>query len=41
MQAIASRHLGMSTEQLAAWAIKQLVRACSARIENDTLLNDG
>ena len=32
-------HLG--TEQLAAWAIKQLVRACSARIENDILLNDG
>ncbi|WP_431475931.1 MBL fold metallo-hydrolase [Massilia eburnea] len=41
MQAIASRHLGMSTEQLAAWAIKQLVRACSARVENDILLNDG
>ena len=41
MQAIASRHLGMSTEQLAGWAIKQLVRACSARVENDTLLNDG
>jgi len=41
MQAIASRHLGMSTEQLAAWTVKQLVRACSARVENDILLNDG
>jgi glyoxylase-like metal-dependent hydrolase (beta-lactamase superfamily II) len=41
MQAIASRHLGMSTEELAAWAVKQLVRACSARVENDILLNDG
>ncbi|WP_426340667.1 MBL fold metallo-hydrolase [Pseudoduganella sp. S-14] len=41
MQAIASRHLDMSTEQLAAWAVKQLVRACSARVENDILLNDG
>ena len=41
MQAIASRHLGMSTEELASWAVKQLVRACSARVENDILLNDG
>jgi len=41
MQAIASRHLGMSTEQLASWTVKQLVRACSARVENDILLNDG
>ncbi|MYN01240.1 MBL fold metallo-hydrolase [Pseudoduganella sp. DS3] len=35
------RHFGMSATELAAWAVKQLVRACSARIENDILLNDG
>ncbi|XLZ68651.1 MBL fold metallo-hydrolase [Massilia sp. SR12] len=35
------RHFGMSATELAAWAVKQLVRACSARIENDLLLNDG
>lgn len=41
MAAIAQRHFSMSPDELAAWAIKQLVRACSARIDNDTLLNDG
>lgn len=35
------RHFGMSATELAAWAVKQLVRACSARIENEILLNDG
>lgn len=38
---IGRRHFGMSAEELAAWAVKQLVRACSARVENDILLNDG
>jgi len=35
------RHFGMSATELAAWAVKQLVRASSPRIENDLLLNDG
>jgi len=35
------RHLQLSAEEMGAWAIKQLVRACSARIENGILLNDG
>ena len=38
---MARRHFGMSASELAAWAVKQLVRACSARIDNDILLNDG
>jgi glyoxylase-like metal-dependent hydrolase (beta-lactamase superfamily II) len=41
MAAMARRHFGMTPAELAAWAIKQLVRACSARIDNGTLLNDG
>jgi glyoxylase-like metal-dependent hydrolase (beta-lactamase superfamily II) len=41
MVEIGRRHFGMSAEELAAWAVKQLVRACSARVENDMLLNDG
>jgi glyoxylase-like metal-dependent hydrolase (beta-lactamase superfamily II) len=41
MDTIGRKHFGMNTDELAAWAIKQLVRACSARIENDLLLNDG
>jgi len=41
METIGRKHFGMSSNELAAWAIKQLVRACSARIENDVLLNDG
>jgi hypothetical protein len=41
MQAMGRRHFGMAPDELAAWAIKQLVRACSARIDNGLLLNDG
>lgn len=41
MQAMGRRHFGMAPGELAAWAIKQLVRACSARIDNGLLLNDG
>lgn len=41
MEAIGTRHLGMTADEMAAWAIKQLVRACSARLENGILLNDG
>jgi len=41
METIGRKHFGMNANELAAWAIKQLVRACSARIENDILLNDG
>lgn len=41
MAAIARRHFGTTPDEMAAWAIKQLVRACSARIDNDILLNDG
>jgi len=41
METIGRKHFGMSSNELAAWAIKQLVRACSARIENEVLLNDG
>jgi glyoxylase-like metal-dependent hydrolase (beta-lactamase superfamily II) len=35
------RHLHMSNEDLAAWAVKHLVRACTARIDGEFLLNDG
>ncbi|WP_342115797.1 MBL fold metallo-hydrolase [Pseudoduganella sp. OTU4001] len=38
---IAGRHFNMSAAELGSWATKQLVRACSARIENNILLNDG
>jgi hypothetical protein len=31
----------MSNEDLAAWAVKHLVRACTARIDGEYLLNDG
>ncbi len=41
MERIARRHFGISPDELAAWATKQLVRACSARIDNGILLNDG
>jgi len=41
MEAIGRKHFGMTSSELAAWAIKQLVRACSARVENEILLNDG
>ncbi len=41
MATMAGKYFGMTPGELAAWAIKQLVRACSARIENDVLLNDG
>ncbi|MTW11878.1 MBL fold metallo-hydrolase [Pseudoduganella eburnea] len=41
MEIIGRKYFGMDSNQLAAWAIKQLVRACSARVENDILLNDG
>jgi glyoxylase-like metal-dependent hydrolase (beta-lactamase superfamily II) len=34
------RHLHMSNEDLAAWAVKHLVRACTARIDGEYLLND-
>ena len=39
--AASRRYLDKSPEELANWTIKQLVRACSARIESDYLLNDG
>jgi len=35
------RHLHKTPEEIGAWAIKQLTRACAARIDGDTLLNDG
>jgi len=35
------RHLHMSNDDLAAWATKHLVRACTARIDGEFLLNDG
>lgn len=35
------RYLGKSPEEVAQWTMKQLVRACSARIESEYLLNDG
>jgi glyoxylase-like metal-dependent hydrolase (beta-lactamase superfamily II) len=41
MEAIGRRHFGMTPDELAAWSVKQLVRACSARVDNDILLNDG
>ncbi len=41
METMAGKYFGMTPGELAAWAIRQLVRACSARIENDVLLNDG
>lgn len=41
METIGRKYFGMDPSELAAWAIKQLVRACSARVENDILLNDG
>ncbi|UGQ46310.1 MBL fold metallo-hydrolase [Massilia endophytica] len=36
-----TRHLHKTPGELAAWAIKQLTRACSARVDGDYLLNDG
>ncbi|WP_028103347.1 MBL fold metallo-hydrolase [Pseudoduganella violaceinigra] len=41
MDTIGRKYFGMNPDELAAWAIKQLVRACSARVDNDILLNDG
>ncbi|CAN7653019.1 MBL fold metallo-hydrolase [Pseudoduganella sp. LjRoot289] len=37
----AQRYLDKTPEEVAHWTIKQLVRACSARIESGYLLNDG
>lgn len=37
----AQRYLGKTPEEVAQWTVKQLVRACSARIEDGVLLNDG
>lgn len=39
--AASQRYLGKTPEETAEWTIKQLVRACSARIESGYLLNDG
>ncbi|MES2258827.1 MAG: MBL fold metallo-hydrolase [Pseudomonadota bacterium] len=39
--AASQRYLNKSPEEVAQWTIKQLVRACSARIEDGYLLNDG
>lgn len=39
--AASQRYLGKPPEEVAAWTVKQLVRACSARIEDGYLLNDG
>lgn len=39
--AASQRYLGKSPQDVAAWTVKQLVRACSARIESGYLLNDG
>ncbi|UTY57116.1 MBL fold metallo-hydrolase [Massilia sp. erpn] len=36
-----ARYLHRSDDDLAAWAIKQLTRACAARLDGDYLLNDG
>jgi glyoxylase-like metal-dependent hydrolase (beta-lactamase superfamily II) len=35
------RHMHLPDADLASWAIKHLVRACTARIDGDYLLNDG
>ena len=35
------RYFQLSDADLAAWVVKQLVRACSAHIDNGILLNDG
>jgi glyoxylase-like metal-dependent hydrolase (beta-lactamase superfamily II) len=37
----ARRYLDKTPEEVAQWTMKQLVRACSARIESGYLLNDG
>ena len=37
----AGRYLDKTPEETAQWTVKQLVRACSARIEDGYLLNDG
>lgn len=39
--AASQRYLGKTPEEVAQWTVKQLVRACSARIEDGYLLNDG
>ena len=41
IQAASRRYLDKTPEETAEWTIKQLVRACSARIESGYLLNDG